>query len=728
MVSTVSRLPSAGVVDPATTNAWLDALAEQRSGADIEPLRQAVALLQQGASGEPIDGPRLLSHLQVVEILDQLNLDVDMLITGLLCGPASEGVIDDEQVERRFGAGVAHMVRDVNRLQVLSTASGNAADNRGEENLRRLLLGMADDVRAILVMLACRLQVMRDLKHEPEHQQRRIAAQTQRLHAPLANRLGVWQLKWELEDLALRYLEPEAYRQIAHQLADKRQERETFIHHVTTRLQQELVKLSIRPDISGRPKHIYSIWKKMQRKKVGLEQIFDVRAVRVLVDTIPECYEVLGVVHGLWRPISGEFDDYIARPKANGYSSLHTAVIGDDGRSLEVQVRTREMHDHAERGVAAHWRYKEDSGQDAELERRIEWMRQWLEQQASDEASQEPAPEFEARNIYVLTPQGKVVELPAGSTAVDFAYAIHTSIGHRCRGAKVDGRIIPLTQPLASGQTVEVLTVKEGGPSRDWLNPHAGYLATARARNRVRQWFKQQDHDQHVQIGRSSLDRELSHLNLARPDLDKLAPRFNYSQGEELLAAIGRGDLSPLQVANSQVAAEPEDADAAITARAHKKAAQVRTGGGNVVVAGVGDLMTHMAKCCKPVPYDEVVGYITRGRGITVHRRDCQVVQKMDAENRERLIDVVWADQPEDAAFLVDIQVYAVDRKGLLKDISSTFSNANVDVLGVQTQSDRREERASMRFTVEIRDMDTLSQVLGRLAQLPDVIEVRRQR
>jgi len=545
----------------------------------------------------------------------------------------------------------------------------------------------------------------------------------------------VWRLKWELEDLCLRYLQPAEYTRLASQLDGKRREREAFIADVIERMGAACAQADIPVDLSGRPKHIYSIWKKMKRKRVDFEQVFDVRAVRALVETVPQCYEVLGIAHSLWRPVPGEFDDYIAHPKQNGYRSLHTAVVGDDGKPLEIQVRTREMHEHAERGVAAHWKYKESKSQDDELERRIEWMRRWLEQQDDDNPppdSVEDDTEYEARRIYVLSPQGKVVELPNGATALDFAYAIHTLVGHRCRGAKVDGHIAPLAQPLKSGQKVEILTVKEGGPSRDWLNPHSGYLTTNKARNRIRQWFKQQDYDQHTAIGRASLEREVGRLSLPKPDLDKLAARFNFKTHDDLLAAIGRGELSAIQVANAQAERVPRDAaaiaDHEIPEKLRRRAPSRAAGGaGQVVVDGVGDLMTQVAKCCKPVPYDDIIGYITKGRGVTVHRKDCAVVRKMDAEHRARLVEVAWGDSQKDSRFLVDIHVLATDRKGLLRDISSVFANAEIDVLGVNTQSDRRSERASMRFTAEVNDMTQLSRVIDRLAQIPDVLEVRRQ-
>jgi GTP pyrophosphokinase len=735
----VTLLPKEGTAEERQVQGWLEDLAQRRPEKDIALLREAVAIARTTNQHEQaVDGFNLfLSLLHTVDTLDSLKLDIEPLLAAMLSEMPGHESYDRAAIAERFGPAVAAMVEQVSRIRELSATGSANADERTVENLRRMLLGIADDVRAILVVLAKRLQLMRRLKRLPPDIQRRVARETHVVHAPLANRLGVWQMKWELEDLCLRHLEPERYTSLARQLDGKRREREAFIADVIQRLGDSCQRSGIPVELSGRPKHIYSIWKKMQRKRLDFEQVFDVRAVRALVDTVPQCYEVLGIAHSLWRPVPGEFDDYIAHPKPNGYRSLHTAVVGDDGKPLEIQVRTREMHEHAELGVAAHWRYKESSQQDEELERRIEWMRRWLEQQddepqAFDIVSGDADAEFEAKRIYVLSPQGKVVELPNGATPVDFAYAIHTLVGHRCRGAKVDGHIAPLAQALQSGQKVEILTVKEGGPSRDWLNPHSGYLTTNRARNRVRAWFKQQDYDQHVAIGRASLEREVARLSVPKPDLDRLAVRFNFKTGDDLLAAIGRGDLSAIQIANTQAERVRQDAaeraDREIPEKLRKRAPSRAAGGaGQVVVDGIGDLMTQMAKCCKPVPYDEIVGYITRGRGVTVHRKDCAVVRKMDANNRARLVDVAWADAQQDSRFLVDIHVLAGDRKGLLRDISSVFANAEIDVLGVNTQSDRRHERASMRFTAEVSDMAQLSRVMDRLAQIPDVIDVRRQ-
>jgi len=721
---------------------WLDTIALKRDDDEIDYLRAACmeALHLYRDQCKPGGEPIILFVLHVADILNTLKLDVETLAAAILHDAVGHIGFDERRIEGMFGSQLLNMLNNMTRIGI--AAAGSSIDLNEEqhtENLRRMLLGIAGDVRVILVVLAERLHLLRRLKDHDEAIQRRIGKETRDIYAPLANRLGVWQLKWELEDLSLRYLEPDHYKQLAKQLKGRRRDREQYIHDMIALLREKIAEHGIEADISGRAKHIYSIWKKMQRKHVEFDQIFDVLAVRVMVDTVAQCYEVLGIVHGIWRHIPGEFDDYIATPKANHYQSLHTAVIDSEGKPLEIQVRTFDMHDHAERGVAAHWRYKESRGQDEELESRIAWMRQWLEQK-DEESSADPdldewQQEFESTRIYVLTPQGKVIELPLGSTPIDFAYAIHTDVGHRCRGAKVDGQIVTLNSKLQSGHTVEILTVKEGGPSRDWLNMHLGYTRTSRARNRIKQWFKLQDFDQHLKIGRASLEREISKLGLQWPDLLKIAERFNVNSADELLAAIGRGDLSPIQVA---ACAHRRQAELPLDLpkqgfqhkpRTRKKQSQEPLQN-DVIVDGVGDLMTTTAKCCKPVPYDPIIGYITKGRGISIHRRDCSVINKMNESGRQRLINVVWAGRPDDGssgAYPVDIKVFAIDRKGLLRDISALFSNEDIDVIGVKTHSDKKQDRATMRFTVEIQNMQQLSRIIEKIMQMPDILEVKRQ-
>ncbi len=723
MVGVSSHLPETGRLEPDRLTAWLAALATHRSREEIHQIGRALTLIDEIHGDARLAGglEQRLALVQTADILDRLQLDLPTLLAALLADLPS----GERHLAEPFGEQVVTMLDHLARIRTLSV-SDQDSDERQAENLRRMLLGIADDVRVVMLVLARRLQQMRVLKYLDPAEQRRIAAITLRIHAPLANRLGIWQLKWELEDLSLRFLHPEEYRRIARALEEKRTEREAFIRSVIERLQARCREHGIDAAITGRPKHIYSIWRKMQRKRVDFDQIFDVRAVRVLVDDISQCYEVLGMVHGIWRPVPGEFDDYIAHPKPNGYRSLHTAVIGEDGRPLEVQIRTREMHEHAERGVAAHWRYKEGGKGDEELERRIQLMRAWLEQPDGTPVPEDEA-EYQARRIYVLTPQGQVVELPRGATAVDFAYAIHSSVGHRCRGARADGKMIPLTQPLESGQTVEILTAKEEGPSLDWLHPGAGYVVTARARNRIRAWFKKQDRERHIQMGRTTLEREVRRLGVPKPDLEAQLERYRLKSVDDLLAAIGRGEISAAQVAGAARTEAPAPDEETLLDRLDQPAPAKRSGHGRIQVVGVEGLMTHMARCCKPVPWDEIVGYITRGRGVTIHRRDCPVVQRLAREQAERLIPVSWSEEQPPGAFLVDIQIHAGDRKGLLRDITAVFSNEEVNVLGVKTQSNRRTETADMRFTAEVRDMDQLARLLQKLAQVPDVVEVRRQ-
>jgi len=740
MVSVTTKLPAGDALDQRDILAWVEGLADHRSADELRHLSKACELaIEVHQEGRERSGETTLRHaLSVAEILDGMDLDWETIVAAILHDVLRVGEVDISRLQALFGEAVARMVNDMARIGSVAGGQGDVShhdESEHIENLRRMLLSIADDIRVVLIVLAERLHEMRILKNLPQEIQVREARETLEIYAPLANRLGIWQIKWELEDLCLRYLEPDSYKEIAGNLDGRRADRERFIQSVIELLEQKFAAINVKAQITGRPKHIYSIWKKMKRKAVGIDQIFDLRAVRVLVDSVADCYAALGVVHGLWKYIPGEFDDYIATPKANMYRSIHTAVIGPEDKPLEVQIRTHAMHKHAELGVAAHWRYKESgSRQDPEFQRRIVMMRNWLELKDDPEEKEAFADsiktDWEPRQIYVLTPQGKVIELPRGATAVDFAYAIHTDIGNRCRGAKVDGRITPLTQPLESGQSVEVITVKEGGPSRDWLSPHLGYLKTSKARNRVRHWFKQQDYEVHLNLGRASLDKEVHRLGVLKPDLDKAAQRFNLKKGDDLLAAIGRGEISPVQIAGlgERITPEPEQEET-LQVPARKRSGKKSGGKGRseVIVEGVDDLMTHMGRCCKPVPNDLIVGFITRGRGVTVHRRDCKMIKALKAPDQERLVRVVWADAQAEGSYPVDIRVFACDRKGLLRDISAILTNEEVDVIGVNTQSDRKRDRASMRFTIEISNMHQLSRVLEKIAQLPDVLDVRRQ-
>ncbi|MCB2262110.1 MAG: bifunctional (p)ppGpp synthetase/guanosine-3',5'-bis(diphosphate) 3'-pyrophosphohydrolase [Candidatus Thiosymbion ectosymbiont of Robbea hypermnestra] len=738
MVKPVYNLPEDPRDDAAAVRHWLEALPENYPPEDRERLARACDLLLRCRGNQDLDtGETQVRHLLcTADILVRLRMDADTLIATLLNGCYGHLEEDGEPPAVRFGPGIADMLEDLARIDRLANVDAViAAKERREheENLRRLLLGIAKDVRVVLVVLAERLHLMRSLAGLDAERRREIAQDTRQVYAPLANRLGVWQLKWELEDLAMRSLEPDDYKRIARRLDGRRAERESFVATAIAALEERFAAAGIDADISGRPKHIYSIWRKMQRKNVELDQIFDLRAVRVLVRDVASCYAALGIVHGLWKHIPKEFDDYIATPKGNLYQSLHTVVVGPADRPLEVQIRTWDMHRHAELGVAAHWAYKESKQQDAAFQRRMTLMRNWLELKHEGEDGgdfvERFKSEFEPAHIYVLTPQAKVIELPRGATALDFAYAIHSEIGNRCRGAKVDGGIAPLNRPLTSGQTVEILTRGNAAPSRDWLEPHRGYLKTAKARNRVRQWFKRQNFDQDVELGRSLLEKELSRLRIEeKPRLAQLCLRYNLHAGEDLLAALGRGEIPVGQVAHQVGEPRGEERNHPLAKPATPASG---TGGGPdraaVIVAGVPDLMTHPAQCCKPIPYDEIVGFITRGRGVTIHRRDCANILSLPEREKARLSDEVhWAEQSLDAVYRVDLLVIAADRKGLLRDISSVFSDTDIDVVGVHTASDRAREIATMRFTVELEDGARLEQVHTRLRQLPDVLEIKR--
>ncbi|MEW8314437.1 MAG: bifunctional (p)ppGpp synthetase/guanosine-3',5'-bis(diphosphate) 3'-pyrophosphohydrolase [Candidatus Thiodiazotropha endolucinida] len=733
MVTTRSRLPEGDGADTAVVARWLEMLPAEFDAKDRQMLRKAGDLaLKANHDKRILSGETQLRHaLSIAEILIDLRMDRETVAAALLLDVLKDSTVTLEILQRELGESTAHMVDDLTRIDLLTDLSVDvSADDEAQhaENLRRLLLGIAEDIRVVLVVVAEQLHLMRSARRLSPELRRRLAHETKEIYAPLANRLGIWQVKWELEDLALRFLHPEEYKRIASQLDGRRADREQFIKEVIELLRENFQAVGVNAEISGRPKHIYSIWRKMQRKAVDIQQIFDLRAVRVLVDDIAQCYAALGVVHGLWKHIPGEFDDYIATPKANLYRSIHTAVIGPEDKTLEVQIRTREMHFHSELGVAAHWRYKENAKQDSDFERRIVWMRQWLERK--DEGADGAAPgdgaesELEATRIYVLTPMGKVVELPKGSTSLDFAYAIHTDVGHQCRGARVDGHIVHLNRPLRSGETVEILTAKNGTPSRDWINPHLGYLHSSKARNRVKQWFKQLDYDHHVELGRAALEREMTRLSISeKPDLEAAATKHNLMHTEDVYAAIGRGDLSPIQVAGLGSRAKNESREKE-TPEIHRNQAVVK---GEVVVAGVGDLMTTIGRCCKPVPYDPIIGYVTRGRGVTIHRSDCPNIRAIKKSESDRLVTVHWSTEQRETSYAVDFLVIASDRKGLLRDISAILTNEDIDVIGVNTSSDRKTDSARMRFTVEVRDMEQLSRLLSKIEQLQDVNLVKRQ-
>jgi len=686
-------------------------------------LAEVAHLYQQRASGEPY----IQHSLTVAHILADLRLDSATIAAGLLHDVVEDSIVTVEDLRQDFGDEVASLVDGVTKLSQidkLSQMTQRDLQDEEAESLRKMFLAMADDVRVVLIKLADRLHNMRTLESLSQERQRRIAEETLEIFAPLANRLGIWQMKWELEDLGFRYLNPQRYWEITALLDERRAARERRITRIIEILEKRLGKNGLEAEISGRPKHIYSIYEKMNRKGLPFEQIHDVRGVRIIVNTVRECYAVLGVVHSLWRPIPGEFDDFIATPKDNMYQSLHTAVVGPDGKPLEVQVRTYEMHRRAELGIAAHWRYKEHAKRDVAFEAKIAWLRSLMDWQQEVTDAWEfidslKSDVFQYGRIYTFTPRGDIIDLTAGSTPIDFAYHIHTEIGHRCRGAKVNGKIISLDYQLQNGDQVEILTAKRGKPSRDWLNPHLGYIKTSRARQKIRQWFRRQDRAESVAQGRQLLEKELKRLGLDQKNYEEVAALFKFDKVEDLLAAIGYGDISAQQIAAKLIEAEREEEEPELP-----EAAPPPPEVTGVTVRGVGDLLTRVAGCCHPLPGDPVVGYVTRGRGITIHRQDCRNILYL--EDKERLIEVDWGEDIEQG-FPVMIQVMAYDRTGLMRDITEIMAEERINITSANIATHPKDHTAVITATLEITSIIQLSRILDRIEKLPNVFEARRK-
>ncbi len=718
---------------------WLAHLSDTYSPENILVLKKACEVAIQAHDGQRrLSGEPYIHHaLAVADILAGVRMDHETVAAAVLHDVVEDTEITHEDIEKTFGSSIATLVDGVTKMAVIQSYKNLDDISRKErkekaqaESLRKMLLAMAEDIRVVLIKLADRTHNMRTLGSLPEYKQRRIARETLEIYAPLANRLGIWQIKWELEDLSFRYLYPDTYKTIAKMLDERRIDRERYIKDFVQFLSDELRKVGVTAEIKGRPKHLYSIYRKMQRKNIDYHQVYDNRGVRVLVDTVPECYTVLGVVHSTWKHIPGEFDDYIATPKQNNYQSIHTAVSGPEGKVVEVQIRTHQMHHDNELGVAAHWRYKEGSAHDADFERKIAWLRQLLEWKedvtdAGDFVDQFKSDAFEDR-IYIFTPKGKVIDLPKGSTPLDFAYHIHTEVGHRCRGAKVNNHMVPLTYQLKTGEQVDILTVRRGEPSRDWLAPDLGYLHTSRARNKVQHWFKQLHYENNVSAGRNLLEKELQRLGLNDVNFEKLAKQLHFSKVEDFFAAFGRNDIKTSQIVKVVQKLEQPVAEEPVI---HTKRPQGHAEKGSIIINGVGDLLTQIANCCKPVPGDEISGYITRGRGVTIHRQDCPNILRSINTSPERLVEVSWGEKQEGNQFYpVDVQILAFDRQGLLRDVVTVLSNDKVNIIGVNTVSDRKHHQAKMTITLEINDLDDLSKLLHKINALPNVLEVRRRK
>ena len=612
--------------------------------------------------------------------------------------------------------------------QVWALHAGRDA-GRNSEGLRRLLLSIIHDLRVVPILLSRQLACMRAADKLPDEERRALAQLTRDIHAPLANRLGIWQLKWELEDLAFRFLDPDTYRHIAREVDETRVARERYVEAVKKKLSAALAEQGIRGEVSGRPKHIYSIWRKMQKKHLAFEQLYDLRAVRVMVDDVGACYAALGAVHALWTPIPSEFDDYIARPKANDYRSLHTAVIGPEGRTIEVQIRTHEMHAQAELGVAAHWKYKEGSkGAEKAFDRKITWMRQLLEQAQDPGNPEDLAGALDAElvedRVYALSPKGEVMDLPAGATPLDFAYHVHTMVGHRCRGAKVNGRIVPLGYKLRSGDRVEILTGKEADPRRDWLLLSNGFLASARSREKVRSWFHKLDRARNVQAGRELLERELKRLGLQQADLMVAARKFHADSVDDLYIQVALGDTGPNQVSRALLEAEKAAQAPAVPALPRPTARRGGTGKSDFTVQGVGNLLVQLARCCQPVAGEPIQGYLTRTRGVTVHRADCASLARLGAAHPDRVLPVEWG--RKGSAYEVDVMVRAVDRRWLLKDITNLIAQEDAYVIEINSDNLRESGRVQLRLRLKVNDYGQLSTLLGKLEALPGVDDARR--
>jgi len=723
-------------------DAWLDKICTEADILEPEKLRHALVVAKilaedavENSTFWTIDSAQM--GLEMAQILAELQLDEASILAAILYRAVREGRLSLAQVRKDFDDEVATLIEGVLRMAAISAIQNTSEESvLGQreaqvDSLRKMLVSMIDDVRVALIKLAERTAAIRAVKDAPEEKRIKVAREVFNIYAPLAHRLGIGHLKWELEDVSFRYLEPLSYQKIATLLDEKRLAREDYVADVVNTLTHELEGAGIDCEVNGRAKHIYSICRKMKRKDIEFSQVYDVRAVRILVPTLRDCYASLGIIHSLWRHIPHEFDDYIANPKENGYQSLHTAVIGPEGKGMEVQIRTQEMHEDAELGVCAHWKYKgtDTNEKDQAYEQKIAWLRQVVEwhEEIGDlpELMTDLRSDINPDRIYVFTPDGHVVDLPPTATSVDFAYRVHTEIGHRTRGAKVNGRIVPLTYQLKTGEQVEILTAKEARPSRNWLNQDSGYINTARARAKVAHWFKLQAKDTNQEEGRQLLMRELDRLDLARMPLSDVATAMNMKTSEDMFAAIGAGDIRLGQVI-SYISRESE-----IKQPQQElpllKAPSIASSNDDISIQGVGHLLTQIAQCCKPVPGDDISGYITLGRGVSVHRQDCENIMHHEMTEPQRILEVSWGGKVSQM-YPVDIDISAYDRTGLLRDVSMVLADSGVNVVAVSTKSEQKDHLAHMQITVEIDSLSKLGRVLNKLNQLPNVLTVRRSR
>lgn len=691
---------------------------------------------------EALTNRLLVRGVEMVGILLMLSMDLATLKSAILYPFVEAGLIKQEKVNEDFGPKIAKLVEGVLEMEAirsLQTLHRSETSPEQVDNVRRMLLAMVEDVRAVVIKLAERIACLREAKLADEETRVLMAQEITNIYAPLANRLGIGQLKWELEDLAFRYLHPDTYKQIAKQLDEKRLDRERYIREFVQSLRDALAEAGVEAEVYGRPKHIYSIWRKMQKKHLEFNELFDVRAVRVITKRLQDCYAALGIVHTHFHHIPREFDDYVANPKPNGYQSIHTVVVGEEGKTVEIQIRTEQMHQDAELGVAAHWRYKEGAQAAAKtstFEDKIEWLRKLLAWQEDLSESGSLLDDLRSQvfedRVYVFTPKGDVIDLPAGATPLDFAYHVHSMIGHRCIGTKVDGRIVPFTYTLQTGDQVEVITQKEPNPSRDWMNPNAGFLRSSRARAKVATWFRKLDRDKNIAAGKELLEKELDRHNLTLSKVDKVVlDRFHAEELEDLLAGIGSGDIRINQLLNyldtryNKPTAEEEDRRLLEKLEQKANAPFRPKAKDHIVVEGVGNLMTHIARCCQPIPGDSIQGFITMGRGVSIHREDCEQLKELSRRNPERLIDAVWGENYS-GGYGLTIRILSNDRSGLLRDITTVLANEKINVMGVRSRSNVREQTAEIDMELEIYNINAFNRALAKLSQLNDVISAKR--
>ncbi len=686
------------------------------SASDKELIERALAIIALIPDDPHYHRPK---GIEVAAILRAYNVDLKTILAAILSDPRLPLLTPQPDFKEQFGETVAALVKDVNWLNKLTVYTPEMTKKPNQaETLRRMLLSMTQDVRAVLIKLAYRIHRLRNLPKESYELRHFISRETLDIYAPIANRLGIHQFKWELEDMAFRYLEPQAYRQIAKSLANNRVQRENCINGFIELLQKHLAEENIPGTCYGRPKHIYSIWKKMQRKHLGIDELYDLLAVRVIVENLTHCYAVLGIVHSLWQYIPKEFDDYIANPKENGYQSLHTVILDAQGNRIEVQIRTQDMHDYAELGVAAHWSYKEGGKQTAAMEKSVATLRKLLEEKQGDEAlSDDFRSELFNDRVYVLTPAGKLIDLVKGSTPLDFAYAVHTEIGHRCRGAKINGRIVPLTYTLKSGEQVEILTAKDSAPNHNWIDPNLGYLKTSRAISKVKSWFRNQQQSENIARGKAILDKESQRLGIKALNLDDMVSHFKQHDTYALLEAIGRSDINSRQLAGFLKIPELEELP--INARPKKPPTK-----SVVSVAGIDNVQTSFAHCCSPVLGDDIIGYISHHKGITVHRTDCKNVTQLSLEKQAQLISVTWG--AKKASHAVPIVIHAFNAQNLLNNVSQILAQSKIHIFNASLDT-HPDFSAILNLTIQIENTNQLSQVLRKINQLPNIVEVRRK-